>query len=121
MKLIALKNLARVPAMADVKIENAVHERHIHKGAIFEIGTGETLHDLKRDEGTLAALLLKSEAVGYADDPQVVARVQAEIAAEQKAERNTQKLHEQLSGKSLATELLAVFSKLAATAPTRAR
>ena len=73
-----------------IKIENALNPEHVHKGAIFDIGTAETLKGLaKEDQKTaeLAARLIMAKCAEPAT-PETIARVEAELEQERKrAER----------------------------------
>ena len=46
MKLIALRDFRNIGGAIEIK--DALHDLHIHKGAIFEIGKGDDLAVMKR-------------------------------------------------------------------------
>ncbi len=84
MKLIAIRDFSNnVPDKLDIK--DALHDRHVHKGAIFTVGDELPFDKLTKPDQALVALLNYSKCVGDATNKDVVARVQAEIAAEKKA------------------------------------
>lgn len=92
MQLIALRDIYRTPSMGDIQIEGQLNERHIHKGAVFSIGTADSLKKLLPEERLLVAQLVVSKAVGDATDPKVVKAVQDELAAEKRREASLARL-----------------------------
>lgn len=115
MKLIALKDFAN---NSQLEIESAVHERHIHKGAVFNIGTGKDLKDksLLAHERTTIAQLIVSGCVGDANDTKVVKAVNEEVAMDKKREENAAKLNTAAAGNALLEQLTALLNKAAAGA-----
>ena len=61
--------------------QSAIHPDHVHKGAIFNIGTASEFKDLSPAERTLVAQLAVSKKISEAT-PQTVERVNKEVAAE---------------------------------------
>ena len=86
MRLIAKKHFYRTPQLADVKLDKPLHDKVIHKGAIFDIGTKPAFEDLSRDDKKLVATLRVAGCVGDASDSEVVARVKAEVDVDRKRE-----------------------------------
>ena len=82
MKLIALREFRNVGRK--IKIDNAQHDDHVHKGATFEIGAGDEIAKLASPDKELAAQLIYAGFAGDATDAKIVKRVQAEVAAEEK-------------------------------------
>lgn len=113
MKLIALRDFSRVPALEDVEIEGALHKRHIHMGATFTIGKSDKLEDLSKQDQLLVSQLMVSGAVGDAADTKVVAGVKAEIALINRREENAKKAELAASTSSLAAQLTALTAKAA--------
>ena len=81
MRLIALKDFARVGPLADLPIDDLKHERQVHKGARFEIGRSDKLKDVNKRDQELIAQLVVTGCVGDATDPKVVKAVEADVAA----------------------------------------
>ncbi|MGD0258967.1 MAG: hypothetical protein ABSD29_03990 [Verrucomicrobiota bacterium] len=99
MKFIATHSFRNVGGK--IKVENALHPEHIHKGAIFEIGTEPTLKALAKADhknGELAARLLMALCVVEATVENIAKvsaeleqdRVRAERVAQANAEANLQ-------------------------------
>jgi hypothetical protein len=99
MKLVACKNFANVPSLGlKVNPEDVgfVHPLHVHKGYRFDIGTGKiygdskTQTDLTQPERTLIAQLIVSKSAviddGSSESKAVIARIDAEVAVERKAD-----------------------------------
>ena len=86
MRFIAKKHFCRTPQLADVKLDKPIHDKMIHKGAIFEVGSKPAFEDLSRDDQKLIATLRISGCVGDASDSEVVARVKAEVEVDRKRE-----------------------------------
>lgn len=88
MRLIFLRG-TRNPLKGKWRISNAPQGEHIERGTILEIGTAPTLKELHRQDeklGELVAALTLAHAVGDANDPAVVKRVEDEIAQDQRRE-----------------------------------
>ena len=87
MKLIALRDFRNIGGAIEIK--DALHDLHIHKGAIFTIGQGNDLVVMKRldrDSVELIGRLSLANCIGDATDATLVARVEAELADEAKRE-----------------------------------
>ena len=72
MELIAVRDIYN---NVGVKIDGAVHENIIHKGAIFKLDDEDKIAELKA-----------ARAIGSADDSELVALVKKEVAADKKRE-----------------------------------
>jgi hypothetical protein len=91
MKLIALRNFRNnVEPRIDLGKE-AQHDDHVHKGAIFIIGTDKAGNDIpeaedmsKADQRTVG-LLKMAGCIGDATDEKLVKRIQKEAAQDEKA------------------------------------
>jgi hypothetical protein len=95
MDLIATRSFRNVPFkdFGRITVPNALHDDHVHKGAIFEIGTAETLKGLAKEDqkaAELTARLLMAKCVEPAT-PETIARVSAELEQDRvRAERVAQ-------------------------------
>lgn len=100
MKLIALKDFRNVPALRltdDGKstVDKAVHDEHIHKGAVFDIGAGKTLDELRKSDrptAEIVAQLVVAGCVGEANDAKVVAAVKEDLAQDSRRQATAEKL-----------------------------
>ncbi len=70
-----------VTKQSHVVIDGKECKEHVHKGAIFSIGTASTFAELSPAEKTLVSLLAVSKKIAEAT-PQTVERVNKEVAAE---------------------------------------
>lgn len=116
MKLIALKDFARVQSLEDVKIENSLHGKIIHKGAEFEIGTAKTIKELAVADRLIVAQLMVSGSAGDATDKELVKAVKEDVAIDKKREENAAKLNANASNTALVEQLTALLAKAAAGA-----
>ena len=87
-----------MPVVACNHIPGAVHSDHVHKGAIFTLGLDKSGKDIpeferleKADQRTLA-LLKVARCVGDATDAEIVARVNAEVAEDNRRAENTKRI-----------------------------
>lgn len=64
-----------------ITVDGKEAKEHVHKGAIFNIGTASTFSDLSPAEKTLVAQLVVSKKIAEAT-PQTVERINKEVAAE---------------------------------------
>ena len=83
MKLIALSDFRNTH---EIEIENPIHEKHVHMGAIFSIGGDLPLEKMKQEDRLLVAALNAAGRIGDATNPETVKAVQAKVAAEKKRE-----------------------------------
>jgi hypothetical protein len=113
MKLIALKDFAN---NSQFEISSPLHDRLVHKGATFEIGTGKVLKDLTKADQFLVAQLTVSGCVGDATDSKVVKAVQDDVAADKKREETAAKLNTAASSNALIEQLTVLLQKAAAGA-----
>lgn len=121
MKLIALRDFAKVGPLKDLQIETPTHPGQIDKGTIFEIGKAKTLPELVKAnaaEGQLVATLVLAKSVGDGNDAEVVKAVREEIAIEKKRQETAAKLNEAAQTSHLSEALLAMLKK-AAAAPAK--
>ena len=65
-----------------ITLDGVVRTDHIHKGAIFEIGSATEFKDLSPSEKTLVAQLATAKKIAEAT-PQTVERVNKEVASEE--------------------------------------
>lgn len=135
MKLIALRSFANVPSLGllelDEKgkpvkslVDGVKHRDHIHKGAIFEIGKGDDLKSMAKSERPQAqaiAALIVSGSAGGANNPELVARVKAELAEDSKREANAAKRAEQLHNAQAGLAVLEMLQQLQASASVGAK
>src|SRR4051812_30609924 len=111
MKLIALKDFAN---NFGLEIEDALHDRHVHKGHVFEIGRANNLKDLRKEDAGAAFLVAQlsvAGCVGDATDTKVVTAVKEEIALDKKREENAKKLQAATDGSALVSQLTAFLQK----------
>jgi hypothetical protein len=82
MKLIATKDFANSPTTG-ITLSDAQHKGHVHRGAQFSIGTVDSYDKLPKSDPNrlLIAQLIVTGSAAIADK-ETVARVQAEVAAE---------------------------------------
>lgn len=113
MKLIALRDIARTPALEDMEIENAAHPRHIHAGATFDIGKAASLAELKGGDRELVALLFASNAAGDATDSKVVKAVQDEVSVNRRREERAAKANSSAALDGVSQQLSALVAKAA--------
>jgi hypothetical protein len=112
MKFIATHGFRNVAEK--IKVENAQHPEHVHKGAIFEIGTAETLKGLAKEDqkaAELAARLLMAKCVEPAT-PEAIARVQAELAHEQNRADREKKMNDAAKLQALGVGFQDLVAKL---------
>lgn len=83
MNLIALRNFRN---NHELEIEGAIHEKHVHKGAIFSVGGKKEFKDLTKAEQRIVIELNQSECIGDANNTTLVKRIEAEVKAEKAAE-----------------------------------
>lgn len=102
--------------------EDAPHANHIHIGAIFDFGPWKNESELqlarKDDDKIFIAGLRYSGCIGDASDKEVVARVEADVAAE-----NAERVRQEKANTAINSgKLLEVFTSLLekATAPALA-
>jgi hypothetical protein len=114
MQLIALRDFSRTPDLKDVEIKDTIHDKHIHKGALFQIGTGKILKDVTPVERTQIATLVFARCVGDATDPKVVQEVKDEILTDKKREENAKRLNAASDSSALVAQLTALLQKAAA-------
>lgn len=130
MKLIALKSFRNVATLRlkedkDGKqvstIDSALHDDHIHKGAIFSIGadnlklTAADLHKLAKQDASAAnavSLLVHAECVGDATDTKVVEAVKASVKEDETRESNAKKLDQSAQAQSVVLQLLQAIKGL---------
>ena len=87
MKLIATRSFRNIGGAIEIK--DALHDLHIHKGAIFTIGQGNDLAAMKRldrESVELLGRLSLAGCIGDADDATLIARVESELADEARRE-----------------------------------
>jgi len=121
MKLIALKDFAN---NFGLEVEDPLHERHVHAGAIFDIGQGKTLEELRKKEvpaAMLVAQLTVAGCVGDATDEKVVKAVKESVAQDRKREETAKKLQQAADGSALVAQLTALLQKAASAAPAKPR
>lgn len=114
MKLIALRDFAKVGDLEAVEIDGLTHPRHIHKGAVFEIGNAKNLLEMNKTEKANAALvaqLFVSRCIGDATDEKVVKAVKEEIELDKKREANAAKLNEAAQTSHLGEALLTMLKQ----------
>lgn len=111
MKLIALRDFSRVPALDGINIENARHQNEIHKGATFEIGKAAKLEDLNGPDKLLVAQLVYAGAVGDATDKSLVDAVKSDLAADKKREEAMAAREAAAGNQNLMNQLTALLSK----------
>ena len=90
MKLVAKKDFANVGSLAlEASKHNLKHPMHVHKGVRFAVGTTEIFDDLKQAEKVVVAQLISSKSAVIDNDANkaLVAKIDAEAAAEVKAEQ----------------------------------
>ena len=74
-----------------ITVDGKECKEHVHKGAIFSIGTASTFSDLSTAEKTLVSQLAVSKKIAEAT-PQTVERINKEVAAEKLvAERDAER------------------------------
>lgn len=97
MKLIATKDFRNVQALrlksddGDSLVKDAIHADHVHKGAVFEIGSGKDLDALKkidRPTAEIVAQLIVAGVVADANDAKAVQAVRDEIAVDENRAKN---------------------------------
>lgn len=85
MKLIATSDF-RNCFDESVQIPDALHEDHVHKGCIFNIGGEAKLEALSADNKRLLAMLNEAGRIADGTDPKVVKAIQDEAKAEKAAQ-----------------------------------
>lgn len=114
MKLIALRDF-RNNTNPRLEIEGAVHEDHVHMGAVFTVGTDKAgkdipdFEDLPKAEKELVQLLKGAEAIGDATDEKVLARVKREVAAREKSKAEDNKAKAAGSSADILAQLVAAL------------
>ncbi len=97
-----------------VVVDGKEQKTHIHKGAIFTIGTATEFKDLSPAERTLVSLLAVSKKIAEAT-PQTIERVNKEVAAEKLvAERDAARDAKADPMKAIADVLAALQESIAA-------
>ena len=115
MDLIALRDFRNVPALrlkqADkdgvekTTLKDAIHDDHIHKGAIFSIGTAKTADRCTQEEKMLIGELLYTGAAAPASDEKIVKLVREDVEIEKKRLANAAKLDAATSNSALVKHL----------------
>ncbi len=108
MKLIALKDFRNVPGL-ELKIADAEHDNHVHKGAIFDIGNGKTLKDCSKADQVTVAQLTVAGCVGDGTDAKLIKAIEEEVAADEKAAQAAAKANSSASDSALVAQLLAIL------------
>lgn len=119
MKLIALRDFRNVAQLRlkdgdDSIVKDAVHDDHVHKGAVFEIGKEQSLEALRKKDlpsAQIVAHLIASGAVGDASDNKLVEKVGTEIAVEKKRLANAAKLDKQAAMAHLGEQVVSAVEK----------
>lgn len=135
MKWIAKRDFYRTPELADVEITGGckgaptpvkndagllvspLHDNHIHKGAIFELGTSKdeselrTKNDPKRK---LIAQLRYAGCISDASDKDCVKRIEEDIATDIKRNAEVEKRNKQTAGSDAVEKLTAMIENLTA-------
>lgn len=139
MKWIAKRDFYRTPELAEVEIiggckgapepvknkdgmmVSPLHDNHIHRGAIFELGTSKdeselrTKNDPKRK---IIAQLRYAGCISDASDKDCVKRIEEDIATDVKRDATVAKAQQQAIGADLIEKFLtAITAKL--TAPVK--
>lgn len=91
MKFIAARDFANNNEDLRIEVKDAIHPRHVHKGARFDIGRGERVSDLKGSEKEFIVQLVSAGCIVQVDNdnPASLARVreiEAEVIADKKRE-----------------------------------
>jgi hypothetical protein len=88
MELLAIKSFRNVGNR--IKLEDAQHPFHVHKGALFEIGTAKTLKELAKfdDRNAELAARLIFARVAAEPTPALIAEVEAELAQDRLREKH---------------------------------
>jgi hypothetical protein len=124
MELLCVKSFRNVAAR--IKIEGAQHPLHVHKGALFEIGTARTLKELAMvdDRAAELAARLIFARVAAEPTPALIAEVEAELEQDRKREAHFAEM-DAAAGVRAAGEkfqaLLATLARQQAPAPARSR
>lgn len=84
MDLIALRDFRNTH---EIDIKNPIHDRHIQKGAQFQIGGKSAFKDLRKDDQNLVILLNQNHCIGDGADEKLVRRMQDEVRVEERAEK----------------------------------
>ena len=102
MKLIATKDFRNVQALrlksddGESLVKDAVHADHVHKGAVFDIGSAKDLEGLRkadRPTAEIVAQLIVAGVVADANDAKAVQAVREELAVEEKRTKNAAALN----------------------------
>ncbi len=123
MKLIALRYFRNVGGK--LKIENAAHPAHVHKGARFSIGQGETMQAVNDEDpktGQYLAMLFVAQAVAEAT-AESIARVEVELEVDAKREARAKELDAAATVKGANASFLDLLARVnqLQSAPVRPR
>lgn len=123
MKFVANKDFANVKSLG-IKLEKPLHERHVHKGARFEIGTAEKFEDLAKDDQVKVVALLSKGGAGMpcavdASDEKAVRKIDNEVKIEQAQAAQAKAAAQPLTIESLTAAVTAAVLK--ALAPPAAK
>lgn len=146
MKWIAKRDFYRTPELADVEITggckgatalveheeeghaldgkkvSSLHANHIHKGAIFELGTSQNEAELQTKKGDpkrrLIAQLRYAGCISDASDKECVKRIEEDIAIDNKRNAEVEKRNKQTAGSDAIEKLTALIAKLTAEPAT---
>src|SRR6266478_5767812 len=72
-----------------LEIKGALHPDHVHKGAVFSIGSASGFELLTQSQRSLVSQLRSAGCICDADDTERVKFVRAEVATEQRREKRT--------------------------------
>jgi hypothetical protein len=120
MKFIVLRDIARVPALAELPIEakGQPHALHINAGTVFEV-EGATVDTLQPKPLRLVVanlIMVKAIAPWTAERAE---SIRAELAAVKRREANAEKLDQQNEANAIGVALLASPAKLRVAAPAK--
>lgn len=116
MKFIALKDFAKVGPLIEIEIPGQIHDRHIHKGAIFEIGQGDVLKKMDPSAKALIAQLVVTSCIGDATDAKLVKAVNDEIEMDAQRAENHARINAGVGAAQLEAMLKSVLGGIASHA-----
>jgi hypothetical protein len=117
MDLIAKRDFALVkPLRGILKIADARHPDHVHKGATFSLGTAKTFQGLREENAALAqtvSVLDYAGCIADATDEKAVKAIKEEIAIEARRVEKLSKKSDNSEMAALTEQLTALLAKAA--------
>jgi hypothetical protein len=125
MDLIATRSFRNIPFkdFGRITVPNALHDDHVHKGALFSIGAGKTLQAMRKTERPAAELVAALFLARVVEEPtpEVVARVEFELEQERKREKNAKAIDDAAKLSAVGAQFQELLARLSQISPGQAQ